>query len=208
MSISPPPRRRRLSLARARSPPHTARTAERRARPLARRRGGGGKRIAMPEGAATSGHARSDAHPPPMADRRRRARASPTQAANTPQPIPAPAWRDASAQQARARACVPQGARGATRRELGRRPRAPDLHGSRGVHRGGCRRPRDDLSEVARAAAKETARRLQGGCRLRTVRRQAAHYATPGSAPCDARHRTVPHLVPHRAPLSPARCDA
>ena len=123
------------------------------------------KRIAMAEGAATGGHARSDAHPAPMAERRRRARATRTQAANTPQPIRAPVWTDASAQQARARACVPQGARGAARRELGRRPRAPDHHGARGVHRGRCRRPRDELSEWRVRRRKETARRLQGGCR-------------------------------------------
>ena len=174
------------------------------------------KRIAMSEGAATGGHARSDAHPAPMAERRRRARASRTQAANTPQPIRAPGWTDASAQQARARACVPQGARGAARRELGRGPRAPDHHGARGVHRGRCRRPRDELSEW-RPRRKETARRLQGGCRatpgsalcdtrLSTVRHQAPHCATPGCALCDARLRTLRRQAPHPAAPSPAPC--
>ena len=182
------------------------------------------KRIAISEGAATGGHARGDAHPAHMAERRRRARASRTQAANTPHPIRAPAWMDASAQQARARARVPQGARGAARRELGRRPRAPDHHGSRGVHRRGVPTPQGRLERVACPAAKETAEtaagRLQGAARcdarLRTMRRQAAHRATLGSAPCNARLRTVRRFGPApcdtrlrtvRRLVQQARCD-
>ena len=117
------------------------------------------------EGAPTGGHARSAAYAHTTPEHRQRARASRTQAADTLRPIVAPDWFVGSAQRRTGTSLrAAEGARGATRRELGRRPTAPDDHGARGVQRGGCPGPRDELSEW-RAAAKETARRLQGGCR-------------------------------------------
>ena len=159
--------RLRNGLARARSPPHTARTASRRARRLAHGVTAAGSESPS-EGAPTGGHARSAAHAHTMPEHRQRARASRTQAADTLRPIPAPDWCVGSAQRRTGTSLrAAEGARGATRRELGRRPTAPEDHGARAAHRGGCPGPRDELSEWRAPRRKKR----RDGCRAAAGRR-------------------------------------
>ena len=147
------------------------------------------------EGAPTGGHARRAAHAHSTPEHRQRARASRTQAADTLRPILAPDWCVGSAQRRTGTSLrAAEGARGATRRELGRRPTAPEDHGARGVHRGGCPGPRDELSEW-RASRRKKRRE---GCRAAAGRRRKHRAAT----------LSIARRLGSHATLRVARCDA